>query len=71
MTVQECPEKVLEKHNFSDCPGTVEFRLKCPGKVLGLLWSMEFGFLWQSSNDQSAISVHVFCIIQVLEKLEF
>ena len=25
MAVLECPRKVLEKHNFSDCPGTVEF----------------------------------------------
>ena len=45
MAVLECSGKVLEKHNFSDCPGTVEFWLKCPGKVLEFIWSMEFGFL--------------------------
>ena len=26
------------------------FSLKCPGKDLEFLWSMEFGFLWQSAS---------------------
>ena len=42
-----CSGKILEKCNFSYCPGTVEFRLKCPVKILECLWSMEFGFLRQ------------------------
>ena len=53
---------VLENYG---CPGMslkspgktqfFRFCLKCPGKVLECLWSMEFGFPWQSFSDQLAI----------------
>ena len=58
----------LESLENYGCPGmswespgkTQSFRLswssgiliKCPGKVLECLCFMEFGFLWQSFNDQ-------------------